>query len=76
MTEEFTVHIAGPVLDGRFQACSRCGLGLIDYRACIPMLMESDPPRFWAEGARISKCGPEAVLIPERELEVDEVECR
>ena len=73
---KFIVHIAGPVENQR-QACSRCGLILIDYRDKIVMIPIGDDTRlcFWPDHGFIGSAGAGQVLMHRDAWEADEVLC-
>lgn len=69
----FTIHIAGPMVDG-LQCCSRCGEVLVNYEGA----MTPDPGyaiRGWREGAFVGS-GPGCTVLMDRDAqEIDEIAC-
>jgi hypothetical protein len=70
------VHVAGPVVAGSVQFCSRCDAVLLDFEGVafsVPVDQGPWSPPFWAEGGLILRDGAMSCVV--LELEADDVEC-
>jgi len=69
----FTIHIAGPMLDG-LQCCSRCGEVLVNYQGAVT----TDPQyqmRGWKQGSFVGFGRGCSVLMNRNAQEIDESSC-